>query len=275
MNKKGISPLIATVLIIGFTIVLAVLVITWITETVKTQTDTADSLTDANTKCLALLGGYSETFTYSSGAYHMSLVNIKSNPFDFHTLWLGSSDGSIGNSSTVSVAGYESVTVTSNDVSQGDYSKVKIIPFFIVDGKEYECGTKEIDIELSTGGAAAMNTYYYDGDGDSYGNPSVSQNAQTPPLDYVSNGDDCDDTNEFIYPSNTNTNCDCVGALGAVEICSNGIDEDCTGADLVCPHCDWEDPITFRCICDGAVRNSGICCNVPGEYWSPSGCLPA
>jgi len=31
MNKKGISPLIATVLIIGFTIVIAFLVITWLT----------------------------------------------------------------------------------------------------------------------------------------------------------------------------------------------------------------------------------------------------
>jgi flagellin-like protein len=47
-NKKGISPLIATVLIIGFTIVVAVLVITWISSlTDDTQTQqacTADAL---------------------------------------------------------------------------------------------------------------------------------------------------------------------------------------------------------------------------------------
>jgi len=47
-NKKGISPLIATVLIIGFTIVVAVLVITWISsltdDTQNQQACTADAL---------------------------------------------------------------------------------------------------------------------------------------------------------------------------------------------------------------------------------------
>lgn len=38
IDRKGISPLIATVLIIGFTIVVAVLVITWITNTVENLT---------------------------------------------------------------------------------------------------------------------------------------------------------------------------------------------------------------------------------------------
>ena len=38
-NKKGISPLIATVLIIGFTIVLAALVITWGTKLFKSTVE--------------------------------------------------------------------------------------------------------------------------------------------------------------------------------------------------------------------------------------------
>ena len=51
-NKKGISPLIATVLIIGFTIVIAVLVITWINNLVTDETDTVACESDALSKCL-------------------------------------------------------------------------------------------------------------------------------------------------------------------------------------------------------------------------------
>jgi len=56
-NKKGISPLIATVLVIGFTIVLAALVITWGTKLFKTtvsETETASKVSLACTVGLKL-----------------------------------------------------------------------------------------------------------------------------------------------------------------------------------------------------------------------------
>src|SRR3989338_8508658 len=56
-NKKGISPLIATVLIIGFTIVLAALVITWGTklfQTTVSQTETTSKFSLACTTGLSL-----------------------------------------------------------------------------------------------------------------------------------------------------------------------------------------------------------------------------
>jgi flagellin-like protein len=51
LNKKGISPLIATVLIIGFTIIIAVLVITWINNLVGDQTDVQQCQADAGAMC--------------------------------------------------------------------------------------------------------------------------------------------------------------------------------------------------------------------------------
>lgn len=42
-NKKGISPLIASILLIGFTVALAAVIMTWGTSFVKKQTETAET----------------------------------------------------------------------------------------------------------------------------------------------------------------------------------------------------------------------------------------
>lgn len=57
--------------------------------------------------------------------------------------------------------------------------------------------------------------YYYDSDGDSYGNSAMSVAACTAPKNYVATSTDCDDTKAAVNP-------------GATEIC-NGIDDDCDG----------------------------------------------
>ena len=59
----------------------------------------------------------------------------------------------------------------------------------------------------------SASTWYADADGDSFGDPSVSQTACTQPTGFVDNDLDCDDTNANVNP-------------GAAEIC-NGIDDNC------------------------------------------------
>jgi alpha-tubulin suppressor-like RCC1 family protein len=60
-------------------------------------------------------------------------------------------------------------------------------------------------------------TYYADADGDTYGNAAVTQVSCTgAPAGYVSNSLDCNDTNASVHP-------------GAIEICGDGIDNDCNG----------------------------------------------
>ena len=57
--------------------------------------------------------------------------------------------------------------------------------------------------------------------------------------DAACGGDDCNDSNPNIFPTNPNSNCDCAEPTpqGTTEICGNGIDEDCNGADLTCGPC--------------------------------------
>ena len=70
-----------------------------------------------------------------------------------------------------------------------------------------------------------MYTYFADVDGDGFGDPSSSTETcqTTAPEGYVDDAADCDDTNAAVNPD-------------AVEVCDNGIDDDCN--DLV----DSEDP---------------------------------
>ncbi|MBU0483642.1 MAG: DUF1566 domain-containing protein [Proteobacteria bacterium] len=78
---------------------------------------------------------------------------------------------------------------------------------------------------------------------------TVVVTAATNPNDADNDGDgvtenqgDCDDANVAIHP-------------GATEICGDGIDQDCSGADLVCP----VDPNDVDDDSDGYTENAGDC----------------
>src|SRR5688572_653663 len=67
-----------------------------------------------------------------------------------------------------------------------------------------------------TTGCCVPVTFYRDADGDGYGNPNSSLQSCSAPAGYVSNKQDCNDNNPAINPA-------------AVEICGNGIDDNCNG----------------------------------------------
>ncbi len=70
--------------------------------------------------------------------------------------------------------------------------------------------------------------WYRDRDRDGHGDGSVTEAATRPGSSYFAAGDllatsgDCNDTSAGVHP-------------GASEICGDGIDQDCSGADLACP----------------------------------------
>ena len=76
------------------------------------------------------------------------------------------------------------------------------------------CGASEV---CENGACIAAITYYFDNDGDGFGDPSNSVlGGSTAPTGYVLDNTDCEDTDPNTYPN-------------APEILADGIDNNCNG----------------------------------------------
>jgi hypothetical protein len=79
------------------------------------------------------------------------------------------------------------------------------------------CNALDDDCNGNIDDGLATVTYYRDADRDMYGDHDESATACTPPNGFVTNADDCDDSNAIVRP-------------GAQEVCDLlGVDENCNG----------------------------------------------
>ena len=83
----------------------------------------------------------------------------------------------------------------------------------VCDGEDNDCDG-DVDEDVGT-------TWYIDVDGDGYGTADSTLEQCDQPTGYVATDDDCDDSDSSISPAGT-------------EICDDGIDQDCSGADTEC-----------------------------------------
>jgi hypothetical protein len=99
--------------------------------------------------------------------------------------------------------------------------------------------------------------FYEDADSDNYVDAQVTMQACEAPQGYVADDTDCDDTNEDIHP-------------GAVEICGDAIDQNCSGADLTCPDAGTGEPAPRHVLLGFDTENGNVYDGFPGwTYHSP------
>ena len=158
ISKQGISPLIATVLIIGFTVALAAIIINWGTGFTRNIQEGTESTTDLQIKCAQDVVFDVETACFDETAKTITIRVVSNGAVDIDSFIVRVSDSS-GNTDQRSTdaldpAGIVGFGAQSFDVTydptklSGDASKVELIPKITVGGSESQaCGSNKQSFE--------------------------------------------------------------------------------------------------------------------------------
>ncbi len=93
----------------------------------------------------------------------------------------------------------------------------------IYPGADEYCNGEDDDCDgnIDESDAVDADDWFTDGDGDGYGDPASATPSCSTVSGMIDTGGDCDDSDGAVNPA-------------AVEICGDGVDDDCSGADLDC-----------------------------------------
>ena len=158
--------------------------------------------------------------TATKTGYDEAATGVDVNPAPTNTYYRDADEDGYGNASdSIEADSAPDGYVTDNTDCDDDNAAVNPGATEVCNGIDDDCDNLVDDADPDCVG---MTTYYADADGDTYGDPAVSQDACAAPAGYVTNNTDCDDTNADVNP-------------GATEV-RNGIDDDCDGSvDEGCP----------------------------------------
>ncbi|MBT7107075.1 type IV pilin N-terminal domain-containing protein [archaeon] len=167
MKKRGISPLIATVLIVGFTILLAVIIISFIGSEADSQINQTQTTINIHTTNLDFDFECTNIINVTSGENNTELLVINDYNGNLDSVVILFGDGSIYHNA-VNLSAFENKLINYTNISS---SEIEIIPQVIIDGVlqglEWEAKTKTCSESILLSTPKCNDTI--DNDDDGYG----------------------------------------------------------------------------------------------------------
>ena len=161
MSKKGISPLIATVLILGFTVALAAIIMNWGTKfTRDIQQSTSESAT-ANIACsqdvVLNIRNVCRTTSGADNIYNILVANDGKADIVKLNVRLYKSESDVASDTLTETIGKFSLkTLMSTKAPTGGVKKVELIPSIQIEGKTVTCSSNIISYGDVTGSDFGM-----------------------------------------------------------------------------------------------------------------------
>ena len=174
MSDKAVSPLIATVLVIGFAIALSGIMITWGTSFVKDIQERSEKSSLKDIACTRDVGLNIKSATVLGNKIKLVIENLGQMDIDkFNILIVGSDDGdNIETGTGISAGGIQSFLIALDPNKIGTFKQVEAMPSITFEGEQIACKDavdKEENLGMDTDGLVAY--YKLDGDAkDSAGN---------------------------------------------------------------------------------------------------------
>ena len=124
MNKKGISPLIATILVIGITVIIAVLVTTWLQGTAEGLTCDSECTIQGSSACQFANSELEAAYDGTDGTEALTVTNIGSTNYELNYVVTNTISGVTIDDGVTPSAVAEFSTDVSTAVAEGNSIKV-------------------------------------------------------------------------------------------------------------------------------------------------------
>src|SRR3989338_7480911 len=185
MLKRAVSPLIATVLVIGFVIALSGIMMTWGTSFVKDIQERSEKSSLKDIACTRDVGINIKSATVLGNKIKLVIENLGQMDIDKLNILLIGSDGcdNIETGTGISAGGIQSFSVALDPNKIGTFKQVEAMPSITFEGEQIACKDavdREENLGMDTDGLVAY--YKLDGDakdsagnnnGNIFGNPTT------------------------------------------------------------------------------------------------------
>lgn len=151
MKKRGISPLIATVLLIGFTITIAAILMIWGGNLIKERAEKISAKTEAQTSCTAKVEIDLNSAKCDTGKIKISVENTGSDVIDTFRARIDYNSGDPETKTILSVSKLQQATQTTLDVdydSSRTPKSVIVFPVLTKQSVSFTCSEKSKEIEV-------------------------------------------------------------------------------------------------------------------------------